>query len=279
LRGINDRFVSDLIDGELSFFLKKVKDNRALLSIEIRDGYINIYYKGGNLLKITQKAKGYSFYFDAKYCIHQSSREHYEMFSKMKTASANEYINNWELMMGEMDSWFNEHPKPERTYQHNLLVNNRNILDIEYQINFRDVDNKSHAMRFDMIMLNNSGITVVENKYGNGAIGGSAGLSKHYNDICNVLNDDALHEDLLSSMRNIAKNKKALGLIDYDVPEFNKAKTKILFLLADYNQRSALMKNERDLLVKSFPADVLMTANDEYKIDMSKAKDFFTYGD
>ena len=68
MRHINDDFVQDLLSDELRFFLEQTKNRRDALSLEIRNGYINIYYKGGNLLKITQKRRGYSFFFDAKYC-------------------------------------------------------------------------------------------------------------------------------------------------------------------------------------------------------------------
>lgn len=54
MRSINKRFINELLQGELSYFLSEVKNN-ITLSLEIRDGYINIYYRGGNLLRITQK--------------------------------------------------------------------------------------------------------------------------------------------------------------------------------------------------------------------------------
>lgn len=44
LKGINDRFIEDLQHGELAFFLEQVKTRRNLLSLQVRDGYINIYY-------------------------------------------------------------------------------------------------------------------------------------------------------------------------------------------------------------------------------------------
>ena len=62
MRHINERFVADLLNGELAFFLNQVKSARDRLSLEIRDGYINIYYKGGSLLKITQKKIGYTHF-------------------------------------------------------------------------------------------------------------------------------------------------------------------------------------------------------------------------
>lgn len=60
MRKINDEFISALRCNELSYFLSRVKNYPSKLSLEIRNNYVNIYYKGGNLLKITQKNKHYS---------------------------------------------------------------------------------------------------------------------------------------------------------------------------------------------------------------------------
>lgn len=187
MRGINKQFIEDLQTGELSFFLHKVKSMGDSLSIEIRNGYVNIYYRGGNLLKIVQKRKGYTFHFDSRYCLNKKDTSLHDLFSSLQSTDIESYINYFDLMLSEMDSWFIEHPKKEREYQHGILISNPNILDIEYQINYRDEENNPKAMRFDMIMLADDSIIIAENKYGNGAVCGSAGLSKHYKDICAVL--------------------------------------------------------------------------------------------
>ena len=57
MRSINDDFIKALHEGELAFFLKQVKDKKQQLTLEIRNGYINIYYRGGNLLRITTREK------------------------------------------------------------------------------------------------------------------------------------------------------------------------------------------------------------------------------
>ncbi len=97
MRHIDSRFIDDLLCGELAFFLGQVKNHRNELSLEVRNGYINIYYKGGNLLKITQKSKGYSFHFDAKYCKHKAHSDmsttaniysHLDAVSKSETGAA-----------------------------------------------------------------------------------------------------------------------------------------------------------------------------------------------
>ena len=42
-------------------------------------------------------------------------------------------------------------------------------------------------MRLDMLAVHDEKLVVIENKYGNGAVTGSAGLAKHYADMCAVL--------------------------------------------------------------------------------------------
>ena len=79
MRHITDDFIEDLLCGKLSVFLKAVTDNRDKLALEIRDGYISIYYKGGNLLKITHhRRKGYEFTFDPRYCLNKPDCSAYE---------------------------------------------------------------------------------------------------------------------------------------------------------------------------------------------------------
>lgn len=278
MRGINKRFINDLLHGELAFFLDQVKKKNDKLSLEIRNDYINIYYRGGNLLKITQKKEGYSFHFDEKYCLNKNDDSAYEKLNILNSSSAEDYAAVFELMMTEMDSWFIVHPKKEREYQHNLLSRNPSIIDIEYQINYKTVDGKTKAMRLDMIMIVDDRLIIVENKYGEGAVSGNAGLSKHYDDICMVLNDDMLHEELLTSMKNIASVKYQLGLIDKPITDLRKEKTEILFLLAAYNKSSKTINNEISAMNASIPARVLFTEGTEYLINYDKAIDLFNYG-
>ena len=269
MRGINTRFINDLLVGELSYFLSQVKNNRDTLSLEIRNGYINIYYKGGNLLKITQQTKGYSFYFDSKYCKHANPTGKESLIRLLTKNEAEEYITNFDLFKREMDLWFKDHPKEERDYQHKLLVNNPCIVDIEYQI--------KRIMRLDMLVVADRKLIIAENKYGNGAISGNAGVSKHYADMCDVLNTPELYKELVESVCCISKCKKALGLADdsYDEMYFDSAE--ILFLFANYNADSKRISNEIKSITKTIEAKQLMMKKDEYLLDLSRAKDMFAY--
>ena len=266
MRQIDNRFIKDLLQGELEFFLSQVNNNRSILSLEIRNGYINIYYKGGNLLKITQKRNGYSFFFDAKYCKHKDSKN-FDLLNSLPNDDVAAYQKHFATMMQEMDSWFNEHPKPERDYQHQLLVNNPEIVDIEYQIGRR--------MRLDMLLYTNGKLMIVENKYGTGAIGGKAGVAEHYKDICEVLNDPALLDELIESACHISQAKKALGLADTEISRTDIKTIEILFLLANYNRNSQSLSNEVEKMSGAIPASILMPAGAQTKLDLTQAKNLF----
>jgi hypothetical protein len=266
MRHINIRFVEDLLHGELAYFLAQVKNNRSKLSLEIRNGYINIYYKGGNLLKITQKRTGYSFFFDAKYCRHKDG-QNFDLLNNLPDDTES-YKKHFALMMQEMDQWFEEHPKPERDYQHQLLVNNPEIVDIEYQIGRR--------MRLDMLMFHEGRLLIVENKYGTGAIGGKAGVAEHYKDICEVLQDAKLLDELQDSVSYISQAKYALGLTDAVIDRNDINKVEILFLLANYNPNSQSLQNEVDKMNGVVPASILMPSGDQTKLDLTQAKSIFT---
>ena len=67
IRVLSEAFVDDLRFGLLRPFLDRVKKDNTLL-LCIRNGYINIYYRGGNILKIEEKTNGsYEVFFDADY--------------------------------------------------------------------------------------------------------------------------------------------------------------------------------------------------------------------
>ena len=170
-------------------------------------------------------------------------------------------------MMQEMDKWFQVHPKPERDFQHQLLVQNPEIVDIEYQI--------GRQMRLDMLLFSQGTLWIVENKYGIGAIRGKAGVTEHYKDICQVLQNPQQLEELIDSVCHISRAKYALGLTDVEISRTDIKSVEILFLLANYNSNSQSLANEIDKMNGCIPASVLMSAGDQTKIDITQAKSMF----
>ena len=69
MRELSVSFFNDLMDdnGLLHTIRERVKTDDTLL-LAIRDGYINIYYRGGNILRIQEQGKGvYQAFFDKQY--------------------------------------------------------------------------------------------------------------------------------------------------------------------------------------------------------------------
>jgi len=52
-RRLSDQFMAGLKEGWLHPLLDRVKADRTLC-LEIREDYVNIYYRGGNLLKVSR---------------------------------------------------------------------------------------------------------------------------------------------------------------------------------------------------------------------------------
>ena len=67
-------------------------------------------------------------------------------------------------------------------------------------------------MRLDMLMVIGNELVIVENKYGIGAIGGNAGIKKHYNDLVSVFDNDVIYSEIVQSVVNISSNLYELGL-------------------------------------------------------------------
>ncbi len=66
-RLLSKSFITDLISGKLKEILVYVQRDNTL-DIEIRENNVNIYYRGGNVLRIIEKGISfYEFEFDKNY--------------------------------------------------------------------------------------------------------------------------------------------------------------------------------------------------------------------
>lgn len=194
------------------------------LDLEFRGEYAaNIYYRGGSLFRIDRGAIGYTLTFDTKYDAGMAANP-----------SICVAVKHIPLYKHAMDVWFAKNRKYEREFQQVVVrENNRHgaishatdyyIVDIEYAYNDNVSDKKTQA-RFDMIAVkwlsksnerqNPSAPTlaIIEMKYGDGALGGSAGLKKHLEDFGTLVKNGEL-DDFCADYSNVFNQKCALGLI------------------------------------------------------------------
>ena len=116
---------------------------------------------------------------------------------------------------------------------------------------------------------------IVENKFGTGAIGGKAGLKKHYDDIAEILSYKKSRDELIDSVVSIAANKTALGLINAPLSRGDIKGHEVLFIFADFNAKSRLIANEVKKINQTIPARLLFMPTTHTSINFAETKDLF----
>jgi hypothetical protein len=226
-RGITDGYVRQLTEGGILFPLLERVRNDDTLSLEIRNGYVNIYYRGGRLLGLHARANDTKFAteFDERY-FGAEAAYHLERPKPPNTtitfeADATAWVDAFATYKQAMDIRFSLHPKIEREYQQAVVRdNNRHatgeltdyvIVDIEYSQSAAAVPGQKTGYRFDMVgfrwpakgKTRASGLVtpvIMEMKAGDGAIASnrlsddpddlSQGLVKHVRDFERFLAPD-----------------------------------------------------------------------------------------
>jgi len=231
-----------LTNGVLNPILERVKSDHTL-DLQIRNGYINIYYRGGNILWVKElpKMNGFEFRFNPKYGKVYPGippANIYNFIGKSINSSTN--VSSWlaaiPYLKDIMDTWFGKHPKEEREFQQ-LIVRDNNyssvsnatdyfILDIEYDN--RKGNSTAKGARFDLLAFqwDSDGtsrkltaktrprLCCIEMKYGDGALTGKAGLNVHYDDFCTFAKIPANISELKTEALEIFEQKRELGLIE-----------------------------------------------------------------
>ena len=86
-------------------------------------------------------------------------------------------------------------------------------------------------------------------KYGDGALGGDAGLIKHLKDMDTFISETKQYGDLLQTMERQFNQLDALGLLDFNKGTSNakvklnpENKPEVIFILANHNPRSSKLR-------------------------------------
>ena len=287
-RKISDEFRDELKTGKLKKLLDYVLEDDSLC-LELRGEAVNIYYRGGSLFKIDDK---YNIIFDLGY-------------DKDKKLNPNpdveEAVKSIPFYKQAMDKWFHEHPKYEREFQQIILRENNNsgkisratdyyIVDIEYQ----DTENSS---RFDMVAFkwpsngaarkntNALSLALIEVKYGDNAVGGSAGIKKHLDDLKSFINDKEKLKEFKEDMEHVFKQKCNLGLMDgLQEHQFKVSlsddEPEVIFIFANHDPESKKINNIlSDINISDYPFKILAAQSSFigyglYMDNMIEIKDF-----
>jgi hypothetical protein len=252
-------------DGLFFSLLERVKQDHTLM-LSIRKNYVNIYYRGGNILKLEGKNDGtYHAVFNAKY--NPKNLPIPSLPCRIENQQdANQWVNSFQVLKGIMDIYFSTYNKPEREFQQ-LIARENNFSTVsnqsEYFISDIEFADSSLGARFDMLgfqwlasQRKNSDScrpAIIEMKYGDGALDGSSSIIKHLEDIVKVVGDHKKYQDLLGIMELQFNQLDKLGLINFNrvknwtpIKLNRKVKPEVIFILANHNPRSSKLKSILD---------------------------------
>ena len=293
MRKLPTAFMDDLKDekGILYPLLKRIKQDNTLM-LSIRDGYINIYYRGGNLLRVNRKASNtYQTFFDRRY--NKSGVVLPVLTETIRDSKdAEEWVAAFPRLKETMDLSFSIHNKPEREFQQ-LIARENNFSTIsnetEYFITDIEFSDSSIGARFDLLAVRwlaaqrKNGAecrpALIELKYGDGALDGNAGLLKHLEDIDTILSDTSRYESILNTIVSQFEQLDELGLIKfkhpkkaYEIKLDTNIKPEVIIVLANHNPRSRRLK---DILDKPEMKEYGLSTRFDLKFLMAK---FAGYG-
>ena len=262
-RELSEKFMFDLLnqEGILNPILISVQKDQTLM-LAIWDGFINIYYRGGSILELTENNRGeYRAFFNNQYNksgqLIPTSPD-----TIKKTADANNWVNSFLYRKNIMDESFTFHEKSEREFQQLVARENNNSSisnESDYFIADIEVSESSSGGRFDMLAIkwpttnrksgNNCRIAFIEMKFGDRALDGNAGMLKHLKDMDSLITNKVSYSEMTQVVENQFNQLDQLELLKFnkgrDFTKFSldpNAKPELIFILANHNPRAKRLK-------------------------------------
>ena len=255
MRRLDNDFLSSLTQGCLAELTDMVRSDTTL-DLELRGDYINVYYRGSNLLKVSKSLGSsgeYSVHFDANY---------FADGEKFDPPCANvrqrEELGHWLAICPKLkqaiDRWLaHVVRKPEREAQQ-LAVRDNNIGTVAKSTDFYicDIEYQNESERFDMIAVHwpstpadrkratGRRLAFVEIKYGDDALGN---LHKHVRDVNRFVADARSLSKFKEDMVRVFNQKRGLRLIDCckNLRNFSDQPPLLILALANHDpQKTAL---------------------------------------
>lgn len=263
-RELSAEFVSNLKDrnGVLFPLLHAVKGDLGLC-LQIRENYINIYYRGGSIIKVLAKSsRSYEAIFNGKY-LTSESRQILERIPEILGSQhdAHIWVAAFPSLKHAMDLWFGKHPKDEREFQQ-LIVRENNIGKCARKTDYFicDVEYANSEGRFDLIAAcwpskgserkrtDNIKLAFIEMKYADGALKGSSGLAGHIRGMTSFLARPGRLISIKKEMQIVFNQMKELELIDVGkgMGSFNNEKPEFILVLANHDPDSKILRRELD---------------------------------
>lgn len=261
MRKLSEKFMGDLVDsdGVLYPILARVKKDHTLM-LAIRENFINIYYRGGNILNLKEHNKGfYQASFDDQY--NKSGLLIPDSPTEINNQNdSRSWIDSFPSRKNIMDEYFSTYGKAEREFQQLIArENNNSTISNESEYFVSDIEVTEPYARFDIMAIrwlaaqrkngSNCKAALIEMKYGDSALTGSAGLLKHLKDMEKLITNKDGYSKLLETMESQFTQLDELGLLKFNKGTSN-AKVKlnpdeipeVIFVIANHNPRSPKLK-------------------------------------
>ena len=249
-------------DGMLHPVLERVRKDQTLM-LAIRENYVNIYYRGGNILRISEKTNGtYKAEFNREY--DKSDHRLLDSPPVIKTSDdAGVWIDSFPYCKEIMDEFFSNHEKTEREFQQVIArENNQSVISNESEYFITDIEFADNALkaRFDMTSIcwpasnrrtgNHCHAALIEVKYADAAIEGKSGLIKHLENMAALISDKDRYAQLLNMMESQFNQLDQLELLNFNkgtseakIKLDPEDKPEVIFILANHNPRSSKLKD------------------------------------
>ncbi|TIU98039.1 MAG: hypothetical protein E5W09_12975 [Mesorhizobium sp.] len=264
MRAVSEDFLHDLKDGMLQHLTERVRVDDTLM-LALRGASINIYYRGGNLMRIARNPGSYRATFDVNYAGKNALPEQLALLEELPKWVRTEsdcqiWLKSFPHLKEIMNSYLAKHPKLEREFQQLVAWENnrsRNANGTEYFITDIEYDGGAGSGRFDMVGLRwlakdkktgkKCGPVFIEMKYGDSALDGKAGLQKHLTDLSATLRDELRSKNLNGMIVSQFRQLDQLGLL-----RFNRAmmfdgvtvsgKPEVIIIIANTNPNSTILR-------------------------------------
>ena len=264
MRGLSQKFMDDLQQGCLQGILERIKHDDTL-TLEIRENYINIYYRGGNAVRISYKKSDYEYWFDTKYVTDPSVKS---ILLGLNQQQGSQFIGAWvealPMIKNQMDIWFSKHRKEERDYQQVVVRENNyggSSNDTDYYI--CDIEYADRNGRFDMIAVkwtstgpqrklnSDLGLAFIEMKYMDKSLTGKSGLADHISGMNAFLADPQNLVKVKEEMKTVFNQKVDLRLLNgiKKIGSFSDAKPEYILILGNHDPAKSVLRRELEALL------------------------------
>ena len=272
MRGLSQKFIDDLSAGILAPLRDRVLVDRSVC-LEIREDYVNIYYRGGKLLEISTGNDGYTASFDTNY-----AKDGADALAQTLPAAqirTKTDVDAWLAAMPTLKLAMDLYPhrKEEREAQQ-LIVRDNNFGGMSLQTDYYicDIEYANRQGRFDLVAVRwpSSGsirkkqdghrLVLVEVKYGDDAITGTTSLHSHVRDINAFLGDEGNLHKLKDEMARLFNQKRVLGLLNCkkDLVAFSDEPPMLLLALVNHDPDSTKLRTSLESLPPSPHADLYL---------------------